>query len=71
MYTFAVLAVLRAQSAMREAVRAIDERLRNDRGDVPGWVMVVVMTAGICAVLYGLAKTQLTGMLQSALDEVR
>ena len=46
-------------------------RTRDERGDVPGWVMVVVMTAGICAVLYGLAKTQLTGMLQSALNEVK
>lgn len=46
-------------------------RRRDERGDVPGWVMVVVMTAGICAVLYALAKNQLTQMLQTALDEVK
>jgi hypothetical protein len=46
-------------------------RPRDERGDVPGWVMVVVMTAGICAVLYALAKDQLSQMLDSALAEVR
>ena len=49
----------------------LDRARRDERGDVPGWVMVVVMTAGICAVLYALAKDQLTQMLQTALDEVK
>ena len=44
---------------------------RDQRGDVPGWVMVVVMTAGICALLYALAKDQLAQMLTSALAEVK
>lgn len=46
-------------------------RPRDDRGDVPGWVMVTVMTAGICAVLYGVAKDQLADMLRSALNQVK
>jgi hypothetical protein len=44
---------------------------RDDRGDVPGWVLVVVMTAGLCAALYGIAKDQLSSMLTTALDQVK
>jgi len=44
---------------------------RDERGDVPGWVLVTVMTAGLCAALYGLANDQLTQMLSDALDKVR
>lgn len=46
-------------------------RQRDDRGDVPGWVLVVVMTAGLCAALYGVAKGQLNTMLTNALDQVK
>ena len=44
---------------------------RDERGDVPGWVLVTVMTAGLVAALYGLAKPQLSEMLRSALDKVQ
>ena len=44
---------------------------RDDRGDVPGWVLVVVMTAGLCAGLYGVARGQLNTMLTDALNQVR
>ncbi|WP_017936076.1 hypothetical protein [Nocardioides sp. Iso805N] len=46
-------------------------RERDDRGDVPGWVLVVVMTAGLCAALYGVAKDQLNTMLTNALNQVK
>ena len=44
---------------------------RDDRGDVPGWVLVVVMTAGLCAALYGVAREQLNSMLTNALNQVK
>ena len=46
-------------------------RQRDDRGDVPGWVLVVMMTAGLCAALYGVAKDQLNTMLTNALSQVK
>ena len=46
-------------------------RRRNDRGDVPGWVLVTVMTAGLVGVLYGVAKPQLTDLLRHALNSVK
>lgn len=46
-------------------------RARDDRGDVPGWVMVTVMTAGIVVALTLIAKPVLSGMLRDALNSVR
>jgi hypothetical protein len=46
-------------------------RPRDDRGDVPGWVMVVVLSAGLAAGLYEIAGPALKDMLTSALDQVR
>jgi hypothetical protein len=45
-------------------------RVRDERGDVPGWVLVTVMTAGLVTVIWGVAKGQLTAMLSNALDSV-
>ncbi len=44
---------------------------RDDRGDVPGWVLVTVMTAGLVAAIWGVAEDQLRSILTSALNSVR
>ncbi|WP_300678445.1 hypothetical protein [Nocardioides sp.] len=43
---------------------------RGQRGDVPGWVLVTVMTAGLVAALYSIADDQLRALLTSALNKV-
>ena len=43
---------------------------RDDRGDVPGWVLITVMTAGLVAVIYGVARQELRDLLRSALNSV-
>ena len=45
-------------------------RRRDERGDVPGWVMITVMTATIVAGLWEIAEPQLKDMLQGAIDSV-
>jgi len=45
-------------------------RRRDERGDVPGWVLVTVMTAGLVAVIWGVAEDQLRSLLTSALNQV-
>lgn len=42
----------------------------DERGDVPGWVMITVMSAGIVAVLSAVAGPQLRQMLTQALSAV-
>ena len=46
-------------------------RRRDERGDVPGWVLVTVMTAGLVMVIWGVAEGQLRSMLSSALGSVK
>jgi hypothetical protein len=52
--------------------RQVTSRQRLDeRGDVPGWVLITVMTAGLVAALWAVAGPQLAGMLRDALNSVR
>jgi hypothetical protein len=43
---------------------------RCERGDVPGWVLVTVMTAGLVTALWLIADDQLSAILHRALDSV-
>jgi len=44
--------------------------LADDRGDVPGWVLVTVMTAGLVTALWVVADDQLTSVLGRAIGSV-
>ena len=44
---------------------------RAERGDVPGWVLITLMTAGLVTALWVVAKDQLVDMFQSALSSVK
>lgn len=43
---------------------------RDERGDVPGWVLITVMTAGLVTMIYTLAKSQLRKLITDALSGV-
>ena len=43
---------------------------RTERGDVPGWVLITVMTAGLVVLIWGVAGDQLERMLRNALSSV-
>ena len=45
-------------------------RFRDERGDVPGWVLITIMTAGIVAVLWQFAEPYLRDILEQALEAV-
>lgn len=42
----------------------------DERGDVPGWVMITVMSAGLVAILGAIAGPMLRQMLKQALTTV-
>jgi hypothetical protein len=42
--------------------------LRDERGDVPGWVLVVLMTTGLVTALWTIAAPRLTAILKNSLD---
>lgn len=47
-----------------------DSQHHDERGDVPGWVMITVMSAGLVAIITSVAGPQLRTMLRSALTAV-
>jgi hypothetical protein len=52
---------------MRERIA---RRLRDERGDVPGWVLITLMTAGLVIVIWGLAGPALSGVFDQAISRV-
>ncbi|MEO7375007.1 MAG: hypothetical protein ABIW36_14075 [Terrimesophilobacter sp.] len=44
--------------------------LRHDRGDVPGWVLITLMTAGLVIIIWSLAGPALSDVFQQAIDRV-
>jgi hypothetical protein len=49
---------------------ALTNRSRDERGDVPGWVMITVMTAALVSAIWLIAEDQLKSLLNDALDSV-
>ncbi|QGQ21060.1 hypothetical protein GC089_12410 [Cellulomonas sp. JZ18] len=43
---------------------------QGDRGDVPGWVLITLMTAGIVSVLWVVAGSALTELFENAVRSV-
>lgn len=41
---------------------------QEERGDVPGWVLITLMTVGIVMALWIVAEPKLSGLLSNALD---
>lgn len=46
------------------------QRLADERGDVPGWVLITLMTAGLVLTIWMLAGPALEGVFQQAMDRV-
>jgi len=45
-------------------------RRAGDRGDVPGWVLVTLMTAGLVLTLWAVAGPRLEAVFSDAIDRV-
>jgi hypothetical protein len=48
----------------------IANRFADDRGDVPGWVLITLMTAGLVVVIWALAGPALSSVFEQAIDRV-
>ncbi|WP_022881258.1 hypothetical protein [Gryllotalpicola ginsengisoli] len=56
---------------MLKVLIALFARTRaEERGDVPGWVLITAMTAGLVIALWALAGDALTQVFQHAMDSV-
>ncbi|SDO19225.1 hypothetical protein SAMN04515671_0094 [Nakamurella panacisegetis] len=52
------------------AVTRRDDAEDHDRGDVPGWVMITVMTAIVVVALIAVFKPQVTAAVKNVFDSV-
>ncbi|NLZ98547.1 MAG: hypothetical protein GX920_06990 [Micrococcus sp.] len=50
--------------------RLATDKLSDDRGDVPGWVMITLMTAILVAGLLAIAGPALNGLFEEAIARV-
>lgn len=62
--------VIKWSTAIQVAALRVFEKSRDERGDVPGWVLVTVMTAGLVVAVWSVADGQLKSVLTSALQSV-
>jgi hypothetical protein len=56
-----------ALAALHAAAVSLDD---DERGDVPGWVLVTLMTAGLVVVIWALAGPALADLFQQAISRV-
>jgi hypothetical protein len=64
----------RLDASMRTLGRCWARRVAQgprDRGDVPGWVLVTIMTAGLVVALWAIAGPKLTSLFGNAIDSVK
>ena len=50
--------------------QALVNLANNDDGDVPGWVLITLMTAGLVIVIWAIAGPALSQVFEQAIDRV-
>ncbi len=48
--------------------RKVLGKVASERGDVPGWVLVVLMTTGLVTAIWTIAAPRLSAILRNSLD---
>jgi hypothetical protein len=63
-----------AEIELRQRLTSMHEsffaRLKDERGDVPGWVLVVLMTTGLVTAIWTIAAPRLSAILKNSLDSM-
>ena len=56
--------------SLRPAPYCADARDDPERGDVPGWVLITLMTAGLVVLIWAVAGPALTNLFEQAIARV-
>lgn len=59
---------LAIQSKIKNQVHKVSFLNKSSRGDVPGWVLVVLMTTALVTGIWSIAAPKLTTILRNSLD---
>jgi hypothetical protein len=57
-------------ASIRHRLRQFSDRVADDRGDVPGWVLITLMTAGLVIIIWSLAGPALSSVFEQAIERV-
>lgn len=55
---------------LKSWARRVAQFFRSERGDVPGWVLITLMTAGLVILIWALAGPALSEIFQNAIAKV-
>jgi len=50
--------------------KRVAAKFAEDDGDVPGWVLITLMTAGLVIIIWAVAGPALSGVFEQAIDRV-
>jgi len=59
---------IKTQQVSRSLREKILRNIASENGDVPGWVLVVLMTTGLVTAIWTIAAPRLTSILKNSLD---
>jgi hypothetical protein len=54
----------------KSLAQRVGRKIVEEVGDVPGWVLITLMTAGLVIVIWGLAGPALSNVFQQAISRV-
>ena len=58
------------QNGLHKRPQFVTSLIQEERGDVPGWVLVVLMTTGLVTGIWTVAAPRLSAILRSSLDSM-
>lgn len=69
-----LLKVIRVQLRISKFINQYRDRLefllKDESGDVPGWVLVVLMTTGLVTAIWTIAQPRISSILRNSLDNM-
>jgi len=63
-----ILIIYKSKVSKNPRTQKIRQNIAAERGDVPGWVLVVLMTTGLVTAIWTIAAPRLTSILKNSLD---
>jgi uncharacterized membrane protein YqjE len=74
MYKKFMFQIITAELGISRAVNRIKKRveylIQDEAGDVPGWVLVVLMTTGLVTAIWTIAQPRISSILKNSLDNM-
>ena len=64
------MSTMRIREVLRRLRGSAADLAADERGDVPGWVLITLMTAGLVVVIWALAGPALASLFEQAIERV-